>query len=160
MRCGSAADGLRMGKRLTLVVFAAGAFAAADLIAKSALPTQPWLVHTRSPVWAAFSLGVFAGALLLTRLPSRAVAVASGVLAGGVVGNLVSAALAHGRIPNPFVFVGHEGVLAFNLADVFVLTGIVLQTAALVRVTIRHRHLLPQSSVTVRAARRLRRRFS
>jgi hypothetical protein len=146
-----------MRQRLALLVVLAAGLATADLTSKWLLPTDPWLFHQRSHAWVELSVALLLTLVLLARLPSRLVAVAGGVFGGGVLGNLVSARWNQGRVPNPFVVVGQEGVLAFNLADVFVLSGIVLLTTALVRVTIRNRERLPQSTIAVRAFRRLRR---
>jgi len=156
----STADDLGMRQRFLLLLVLVCAVAAADLAVKELKPTDPDYFHPRSQSWAFLSIAVVSLSVLLTRLPSRLVAVASGILAGGVTGNLVTAALNDGRVANPFVVTTDDSVLAFNLADVFVLGGIVLLTAALVEVTIRHRHLLPRSTVPARAARRLRRRCS
>lgn len=149
-----------MRLRLALVVLPAAAIAATDLALKAALPQQAWLLHQRSHAWVACSVVLLLCSMVLARLPSRLVAVAAGVFGGGVLGNLVSASWNGGRVPNPFVFVGRDGVLAFNLADIFVLAGIVLLTSALVRVTVKHRDVLPQSTLAVRAVRRLRARRS
>lgn len=149
-----------MRRRLSLVLVLAAAVAVVDLTVKELLPTAPEYFHARSQGWAVLSVTVVCGAVLLTRLPSRLVAVASGVLVGGVVANLLSAVLNGGRVANPFVVTADNNVLAFNLADVFLLGGILLQTAALVELTIRYRHLLPRSTVPARAARGLRRRCS
>ncbi len=73
--------------------------------------------------------------LLLAVLPSRLVAGSAGVVAGGVLGNLVSAHQHGGRVPNPIVV----GSFALNVADVFVLAGVPVMVFALARVSIRHR---------------------
>lgn len=145
-----------MRQRLVLVVVPAVTIAAVDLTLKALVPTDPWLLHQRSGAWVDLSAVLLVVLLLLARLPSRLVAAAGGMFGGGVLGNLISARWNDGRVPNPFVVVGNDGVLAFNLADVFVLLGIVLLTASLVRVTIRNRDVLPQSTLPVRALRRLR----
>jgi hypothetical protein len=145
-----------MRQRLVLLLVLAAALATADLTVKRLLPTDPWLFHQRSHAWIELSVALLLALALLPRLPSRFVALAGGILAGGVLGNLVSARWNDGLVPNPFVMTGDDGVVAFNLADVFVLSGILLLTAAVVRVTIRHRDVLPQSTVAVRAFRRVR----
>jgi lipoprotein signal peptidase len=51
--------------------------------------------------------------------------------------------LLHSRaVPDPIIVATGRGVAAFNLADLFVLTGILSLTAALVAATIRHRDSL------------------
>lgn len=116
--------------------------AAVDLWYKAMTPTPPWAFHARSPAWAALSLTVIAGVLVLTRVPSLAVAISAGVLAGGVAGNLVSGALHSWAVPDPIVIAVGRGVAAFNLADVFVFTGILALSAALAAAVIRHRDTL------------------
>ena len=126
---------------------AAAVLTAADLILKAALPSQ--LSHHRSATWAVASIVLLVAAALASRLPSRLLAVAAGVFAAGLAGNLVSAGLHHGVVPNPFVV----GNAAFNLADVLLLAGIVLGIVATMRLALRFRHLLPRHTIAVRLAR-------
>jgi lipoprotein signal peptidase len=107
------------------------------------------LAHERSAGWATVSLGLLVVAFLVARLPSRLLALAAGVFAGGLTGNLVSAVTRHDLVPNPFTV----GDVAFNVADVFVLAGIVLGIVATMRLAVRFRHLLPQHTIPVRIAR-------
>jgi hypothetical protein len=146
----------RVRGRIAIVVFLAVPLAGIDLLVKAVLPTAPLFFHRRSGEWMILSAVVLVFALLLTRLPSRLLAGSAGLLAAGVLGNLVSARLHHGLVPNPFVIVRGDFELAFNLADLFVLGGIVLLTAAALRLTVRYRHLLPQSTLAVRLVRRVR----
>jgi hypothetical protein len=141
------ADASPVRARLGLAVGTAVALATTDIVIKAALPAG--LSHERSTGWAAASLALLVVSLLVTRLPSRLLAFASGVFAGGLAGNLASAAT-HGRIvPNPFVV---EEV-AFNFADVLLLAGIMLGIVATMRLALRHRHLLPRHTIPVRLAR-------
>jgi hypothetical protein len=126
-----------------------------DLALKARLGGDPELDHRRSGSWMILSAVLLVSALLLARLPSRLVAAASGLLAAGVLGNLLSARWNGGAVPNPFVLGNGDVDLAFNLADVFVLAGIALQMGASLRLAIRYRHLLPQSTIAVRLARRV-----
>jgi hypothetical protein len=145
-----------MRDRLAIVVLMAVPLAGLDLLVKSVLPTAPLFFHQRSGDWVILSAVVLVLALLLTRLPSRLLAGGAGLLAGGVLGNLASAGLHHGVVPNPFVIVRGDLELGFNLADILVLAGIVLLIVATLRLTVRYRHLLPQSTVAVRLLRRIR----
>lgn len=129
------------------MVGAAAVLTAADLSVKAALPSQ--LSHHRSATWAVASLVLLVASALAARVPSRLLAFAAGVLAAGLVGNLVSAGLHHGVVPNPFVV----GNAAFNLADVLLLAGIVLGIVATMRLAVRYRHLLPRHTIAVRLAR-------
>jgi Signal peptidase (SPase) II len=142
--------------RLAIVVCVAVPLAGIDLLVKSVLPTAPFFFHRRSDEWTILSAVVLVFALLLARLPSRLLAASAGLLAAGVLGNLISARLHHGLVPNPLVIVRGGLELAFNLADLFALGGIVLLTVAALRLTVRSRHLLPQSTLAVRLARRVR----
>lgn len=146
----------RVRARIAIVVFLAMPLAGLDLLVKSVLPTAPLFFHRRSGEWMILSAVMLVVALLLTRLPSRLLAGAAGLLAAGVLGNLVSARLHHGRVPNPFVIVRGDLELAFNLADLLVLSGVVLLGVAGLRLAVRYRHLLPESTLAARLARRVR----
>lgn len=122
--------------RLSLVLAPALALAAIDLGVKAAFPTSRWDFHQRSHAWSILTFALLVIVLVLAVLPSRLVAVAAGVVAGGVLGNVVSAHRNGGRVPNPIVV----GSVALNLADVFVLVGVPVLVFALARVSIRNRH--------------------
>jgi hypothetical protein len=154
------ADDVSVWGRLGIVVFTAVPLAALDLLLKDVLPADPMLFHRRSTDWIILCCVLLVVALVLARLPSRLVAVAAGLLAAGVLGNLLSARWHNGVVPNPFVVGPPNKELAFNLADVFVLAGIVLETVASLRLAIRYRHLLPESTIAVRLVRRLRARLA
>jgi hypothetical protein len=131
----------RVSERLLLIVVPAALLALADLLVKANVATPPWDFHQRSGAWAALSAVLLLGALALALVPSTGVAIAAGVMCGGVLGNLVSARLDGGRVPNPLA-VGDT--FAFNLADVFILTGNSLLMVTLIVVTLRNRdRLLP-----------------
>lgn len=142
--------------RLALVVASAVALAAVDLSVKASIATAPWYLHQRSSAWVALSVVVLAFLFALAVVPSRAVAIAAGVMAGGVIGNVVSARLDGNRVPNPFLLGDHTNGIAFNLADVFVLTGNLLLVVALMAVAISNRHrLLPPRAWEQALRRRL-----
>ena len=117
--------------------------AAADLLVKASIPTAPWAYHERSLGWLALSLGLFAGMIAVTRIPSALVAPAAGLLAAGLLGNGSSAAWNGMEVPNPFVAGGDRGVIAFNLADVLALTGTFALVVAIGAWLIRNRDLIP-----------------
>jgi hypothetical protein len=146
----------RVRDRIAIVVFLAVPLAGVDLLVKSVLPTDPLFFHRRSGEWMVLSAILLIFALVVTRLPSRLLASSAGLLAAGVLGNLVSARMHRGLVPNPFVIVGGDFELAFNLADLFVLGGIVLLAIAALRLAVRYRHLLPQSTLAVRLVRHVR----
>jgi hypothetical protein len=130
------------------------AVAGADLLEKALDSTGPLDFHPRSLTWAVGSTLLIAAALLLSRL-SPAVAAAGGVMAGGMLGNLLSALAFSGRVPNPIV-IGAERGVAFNLADVFTIVGICALGVSISAVSIRHRHrLLPPRAWERAVCRRL-----
>jgi Signal peptidase (SPase) II len=135
---------VRWSERLLLFVASAGVLVAVDQVVKSTVNTPLWTFHHRSYGWFALSIAVLAGALLLTLVSSRAVAVAAGVMSAGVIGNLISARLNENRVPNPLVIGNYESgfAFAFNLADVFFLAGNLLLMAALVEIVVRRRDRL------------------
>ena len=143
------------GRRLALVVTLALLLASADVYVKSRMPVDDFFLHERSSAWFALCVGLVGALLLLARVPSWLVAVASATLAGGVLGNLVSAWAGGGFVPN--VFVWDQAAIAFNLADVFILAGIALEMVALSLAAVRFRDVLPEATVAARVARRLRR---
>src|ERR1051325_3961122 len=87
--------------RLLLVLAPAAAFAAADLVVKATVPTAWWAFHHRSHAWVVLSFVLLIAAPALALVPSRAVALAAGVMCGGVVGNLASGRANHDWGPNP-----------------------------------------------------------
>ena len=125
-----------------------------DLIVKAEVPTAWWAFHHRSDAWVVLSIALLAGAFALTLVPSRAVALAGGVAAGGVVGNLVSARANGNRVPNPLVIGGYGHGLAFNLADIFFLLGNVLLMTTLIVMAARNRHRLAPPRAWERAVLR------
>lgn len=127
--------------------------AAVDLWLKTAQPTEPWAYHERSYAWLVLSVSLAAGLVLLTRIPSLLIPPAAGVLTGGLLGNVLSASWNDMRIPNPIVIEGSRAVVAFNLADVWALTGIALLVATIATWLVRNRELLPAAAVRARRAR-------
>jgi hypothetical protein len=145
----------KMLVRLSLVLAPTLALGAVDLAVKASAPTKAWDFHHRSHTWSVLAVALLVAVLALALLPSRLVAAAAGVVAGGVLGNVVSAHRHGGRVPNPLVV----GTLALNLADVFVLAGVPILIFALARVTIRHRELIDRLIPPRRWELALRRRL-
>ena len=131
-----------MGWRAVATLVLTAALAGVDLWYKASTSTPPWAYHTRSTAWVALSLAILGAVVALTRVPSLAVAISAGILAGGVLGNLVSGLLHSLAVPDPIVVATGRGVAAFNLADLFVFAGLLSLTAALVVTVIRHRDSL------------------
>ncbi len=126
--------------------------AAADLLVKARLQTPLWAFHERSLGWLALSAGLFVAVLFVTRVPSALVAPAAGLLAAGLLGNSLSAAWNDMEVPNPLVVTGGRSVVAFNLADIFALTGIFALLLVISAWLIRNRELIPPPA-EVRASR-------
>lgn len=131
-----------MLRRALLLLSVALPLAALDLLHKATATTEEWAYHPRGPGWIAMSAVIALGCLALTRIPSTVVAAAGGVLAAGAAGNGIAAIVWERGIPNPLVVDAGHAVIAFNLADLVTLAGILLLMIALSSVTIRNRALL------------------
>ena len=111
-----------MQTRRTIVVSVALACAAIDLTHKSL--TNAEIYHARTPyVTLVMAALIAALVLLVPRLPSNVAAVGAGVACGGALGNLVSLLAWANGVPDPIVVAGATHALAFNLADVFAVSG-------------------------------------
>jgi lipoprotein signal peptidase len=141
-----------MRRRFLLTVALGALLAAADLAVKVAVTTPAANYHTRSGAWSALVLIVVAGCLALARVPSTAVALAAGVTAGGAAANVISCAVSGWSVENPLVVGGATAGVAFNLADVFALTGILLLMVTTSVFSIRNRERLrpPRRRVAAR----------
>jgi lipoprotein signal peptidase len=140
-------------RRVALILAVALPLAAADLVWKHFATTPEWAYHARGLGWLFLSLALVAGALAVARLPSLVAAIAAGVMAGGVLGNALSAAWNGLRVPDPIIVVARPGVIAFNLADVFTSSGIMALTLALSVALVRNRNLLRARESTTRTFR-------
>ena len=129
--------------RIGIMLGVALPLAAADLFVKASEPTEAWAYHERSFGWLLLSLSLLAGMVVIARIPSLLVAPAAGVLAGGLLGNSLSAAWNEMKVPNPLVFAGDRDLIAFNLADLWALAGIFLLVLAIGIWLIRNRALIP-----------------
>jgi hypothetical protein len=117
--------------------------AASDLLVKAIEPTEAWAYHERSFVWLLFSGSLLVGMVVIASIPSLLVAPAAGVLAGGLLGNSLSAVWNGMLVPNPLTFSSDRGVIAFNLADIWVLAGNAFLVLAIAAWLIRNRALIP-----------------
>ena len=133
---------MRWSERLLIFAASAVVLAAADQVVKATVSTPLWGFHHRSNGWVVLSVAVLAGAFFLTLVPSRAVAVAAGVMSAGAVGNLISASLDGNRVPNPLVIGNYERGFAFNVADCCFLAGNLLLMALLIVMIVRRRDRL------------------
>jgi hypothetical protein len=146
-----------MLRRMLLLLSVALPLAALDLTHKLTMPTEGWAYHPRGLAWVGMSAAVVLGCLSLTRVPSAAVAAMAGVLAAGAGGNGASAIVWERGIPNPLVADVGEAVIAFNLADILALVGVLLLMVELSSVTIRNREqLLPPREFARMLWRRVR----
>jgi hypothetical protein len=142
---------MRASDRLLLIAAPAVVLASVDLIVKAKVPTESWAFHHRSQAWVVLSVVLLLGAFSLAIVPSRAVAVAAGIMSGGAIGNLVSARSDGNWVPNPLVIGDYQRAIAFNLADVFFLIGIMLLMCALIVQIVQMRDRLAPSRSWERA---------
>jgi hypothetical protein len=115
----------------------------ADLWLKAEATTPWWAYHERSLAWVALCAVAAVGIVLVTRIPAPLVPPAAGVLLAGVLGNVLSAAWNDLEVPNPILVRGDSAVLAFNLADLYALVGVILLVAAVGGWLVRNREALP-----------------
>ena len=132
--------------RIAVVLAVALPLAAVDLVLKATRETPAWAYHERSLGWLLACVFVLAALVLVTRVPSHFVPPAAGVLAGGVLGNALSAAWTGLLVPNPLVVTGDDAVVAFNLADLWVLAGVAGLVTSIGIWLVRNRHALPEPS--------------
>ena len=130
-----------VGLRRAQLVSTAIVFAAIDLLHKTFTPAE--FHHARNQ-FVALIMAAVIGALvaLVPRIPSTAAALGAGVACGGALGNLVSLLAWSRGVPDPLVLIGARHALAFNLADLFALTGDALLVGATVLYGLRHRERL------------------
>ena len=141
---------MRASDRLFLIAVPAGVLASVDLFVKLKVPTESWAFHHRSDAWVVLSIVLLLGASSLALVRSRAVALAAGVMCGGVIGNLVSARADGNWVPNPLVIANNDLIVAFNLADVFFVVGELSLMATLIVVAIRSHQSGPLVPVAFR----------
>jgi lipoprotein signal peptidase len=141
--------------RLLVLWLLASTLAAFDLWVNVFVPTPDWAFHQRSSLWA-FGCVVLLGAVIpLTRLPSPAVTVGAGFLAGGVLGNLISGASDHLAVPNPLlIHTSTGGGIAFNFADAFIITGNLILVLTLCVIVIKNRRELRHKNALAHLFRR------
>jgi hypothetical protein len=143
-------------RRLLGLLLITTALAAIDLWSKLLLPTPEWALHQRSNIWFIGSCLLLVAALPLARLPSTSVTIAAGIFNGGVLGNVLSASDDHLVVPNPILIGSQVNGVAFNLADLFILTGNLMLMATLILLVIRNRHRLPSEATAFRRWRQRR----
>ena len=145
-----------MLRRLAYFIVPMLALAVVDLAVKERLPTDDWLLHERSAGWVALSTALLLGCFAIACLSSRKVALLAALTAGGALGNLISVGR-DGAVPNPLHLGGSNGIV-FNLADVFVVSGLLLLVVALMSASVRHRdRLIPPREWEKRLVRWVRR---
>jgi lipoprotein signal peptidase len=125
------------------LLFTAIVCAAVDLLHNSFTTAE--FHHARTP-YVTIVMGALIAELvvLVPRLPSNVAAVGAGVACGGALGNLVSVLAWAQGVPDPFVVVGATHGLAFNLADLFAVSGDSLLLSAVVLLGLQRRTALRQ----------------
>jgi Signal peptidase (SPase) II len=154
--CDYEANGMgeRRGRLLVLWLLAS-TLAAFDLWVNVLVPTPDWALHQRSSLWALGCVVLLVAVVPLTRLPSPAVTIGAGFLAGGVLGNLISGASDHLAVPNPLMLrTSASGGIAFNFADAFIITGNVILVLALCALAIKNRRELHHKTALAHLFRR------
>jgi lipoprotein signal peptidase len=131
----------RLEIRVLAVLLAAVVFAAVDQWVKLFVTTPDWAYHHRSDTWFLGSCVLFIGMTGLAMLPSIGVTIGAALFAGGLLGNMMSASADHFEVPNPLL-IGHTDGIAFNVADVFILTGNITLMVACGALAIRNRERL------------------
>ena len=127
-----------MRSRRVIIVAIALVFATANLVHKVVDPAE--FHHARASFVAAIMAALIVGLVVFVpRIPSNAAAVGAGIACGGALGNLVSLLAWSQGVPDPLVLAGDTHGLAFNLADLFALTGDALLLSAAVLHGVRHR---------------------
>src|SRR5215813_6936861 len=137
--------GERRGRLLVLWLLAS-TLAAFDLWVNVVVPTPDWAFHQRSSLWAFGCVVLLIAVIPLTRVPSPAVTIGAGFLAGGVLGNLISGVSDHLAVPNPLMVHTSAGGIAFNVADAFIITGNLILVLALCTLVIKNRRQLHHKS--------------
>lgn len=123
--------------RLSLVVVAL-TLTSVDLAQKA---HEPVYGHPRGAAYVLLAAALAAFLIaFVPRVPSRALSVAGGVATAGALGNLVSALVWRGGVPNPIVV----GQLAFNVADVCAVAGAASLVLGAALFALRHPALLKQ----------------
>jgi hypothetical protein len=125
---------LRLASFLVLAV----GLAAVDLLVNSFLPSASWDLHQRSSIWTVLSLLFLVGLIPIAALPSWICTGAAAVVAGGVLGSVVSTMGNGGGVPDPLVL----GGTAFNLGDVFLLGGLPILIVVVAETAIQHREVI------------------
>jgi lipoprotein signal peptidase len=130
--------------RRTLLVCIAVSFAAIDLVHKSLVTAEFHHVRTRFVMLVMVAL-IVGLVVVVPRVPSNAASIGAGIACGGALGNLISLLAWSQGVPDPLVVTGAMHGLAFNLADVFALTGDALLLSAVFLHGMRNRAQLRES---------------
>jgi lipoprotein signal peptidase len=120
--------------------------------------TPSWAYHPRGPGWLLVCLSLVAVALVTARRSSLVAAFAAGIMAGGLLGNVLSASWNDLRVPDPIIVFSRHGGIAFNLADVFTTVGILALTTMIAHALVRNRHLVATREEARAAVRRVTQR--
>jgi lipoprotein signal peptidase len=132
-----------MQMRRGVLIGTALIFGAADLLHKAVTPAE--FHHARTPyVTLVMGALIVSLVILVPKLPSNVAAVGAGIACGGALGNLVSLLAWDEGVPDPFVVVGATHGLAFNLADLFAVSGDALLLSAVILLGLHRRAALRQ----------------
>jgi lipoprotein signal peptidase len=136
----SACNAWHVHMRRAVLAGTAVSFACVDLLHKAFAGAD--YHHARTP-FTAVVIGcvIVALVVLVPRISSNVAAVGAGIACGGALGNLVSLLAWRQGVPDPLV-IGRTTGVAFNLADLFAVSGDMLLLSAVAVHGVRHRHRL------------------
>jgi len=130
--------------RARFVLIATAAWAGAcDLIVKLIEPTETGLYHKRTSFDLILILAISAIVIYVVPFTRSRVAIAgAGLMVGGALGNALSIAVFPLGVPNPITIARGDWTIAFNLADIAVVVGLLITTIGVLGLAIDRRYEL------------------
>lgn len=116
---------------------------ACDLVVKLIEPTESGFYHKRTYSELVLILAIATVAVYVVPLArSRTIAAGAGLMVGGAFGNALSIAVFPLGVPNPLTITSGDLTIAFNLADLAVVAGLLLSTIGVLGLAVGRRHEL------------------
>lgn len=128
------------------VLLAIAAWVAAwDLVVKLIEPTESGLYHRRTYLELVLILAIaFTVVYIVPLARSLVTSVGAGLMVGGAFGNALSIAVFPLGVPNPITIAHGDWTIAFNLADIGVVTGFLLTAVGVLSLALNHRYELAE----------------